>query len=112
MTIIQLSIGRSSYKITCQEEEREKLLQLAARLNSRVNELAISLKNADEKTLLVITALTIENELNNKEKEEIDNDIDNEQAKINDEDIQDAVSENIENIAEYVEKLTNKIRNY
>ncbi len=92
--IIELPIGKSNYKITCNESEKEKLLQLAEKLNHRVNNLSLSLKNADEKTLLVITALMLEEELENNEYHEDEE----KNQKINDLDIYDAVSDNMENI--------------
>lgn len=110
--IIEIPIGKSLYKITCAENEEEKLLRLAETLNKRVNSLSLQMKNTDEKTLLAITALLIEEELEKKNsdvaaEEEID-----ESPKINEQDIYDAVSENMENISDYIEKLGKKIQDY
>lgn len=107
MTEIEISVGRSKYKIACPELEKERLIEIAARLNERVNKMSLSLRNVDEKTLLVIAALTIEEELQGVIS---DNKRDEEQ--LSDCDIYDAVSENMENISDYLEKLTKKIRNY
>ncbi len=107
--MIEIPVGKSRYKITCSESEKEKIFHLAERLNQRVNQLSQTLRNADEKTLLVISALSLEEELDGAKTEEHDHD---ETSKLNDQDLYDAVSENMENIAEYVEKLTKKIQNY
>ena len=105
---IELPIGKSRYKINCLESEKEKLFHLAEKLNRRVNNLALSLKNADEKTLLVISALMMEEEL-----EHADDHHDSESdKKLNDQDLYDAVSDNMENISTYIEKLISKIQNY
>jgi cell division protein ZapA (FtsZ GTPase activity inhibitor) len=111
--IIDLAVGKSHYKISCQPNEKEKLLHLAESLNQRVNNLSLSLKNADEKTLLLIAALLIEEELQDVNRDEIA-EIENhkEEPKLNEQDIYDAVAENMENIADYIEKLTAKIQNY
>jgi len=108
MTEVQISIGKSQYKIDCAENEKEKLLYLANLLNERVNRLSISLRNMDEKTLLVMAALTIADESNKKDVDENED----ESPRFNDQDMQDAVSENMENIADYIQKLSNKIKNY
>lgn len=114
--IIELPVGKSRYKITCDESEKERLFHLAEQLNKRVNKLALQLKNADEKTLLVISALMIQEELErqggDKSDEENAEDARDETNKINDEELYQAIGENMENIAEYIEKLTAKIQNY
>lgn len=106
--IIEIPVGKSRFKITCEESEKEKLFHLAERLNQRVNRLSTSLRNADEKTLLVISALMLEEELERANGNE-END---ESPKLNEQDMYDAVSENMENVADYVEKLSKKIQNY
>ncbi len=103
---IEIPIGKSRYKINCEEGQKEKLLRLAERLNKRVISLSLEMKNVDEKTLLAISALMIEEELENKKGTRED------ESEINDEDIYDAVSDNMENVAEYIEKLTKKIENF
>jgi len=108
MAEVEIAIGKSKYKIQCQDSEKNKLIDTAEKLNERVNNLSFSFRHIDEKTLLVISALTMEEELqaNPREKSvEPENEI-------GDQDIYDAVSENMENICDYVEKLNKKIRNY
>lgn len=107
--VIEIAVGRSSYQINCAEGEKEKILQLANKLNQRVNRLSLQMKNADEKTLLVIAALMSEEEAENKVPND---DADDEPAQLNEQDIYDAVSENMENVADFVEKLTKKIQDY
>jgi cell division protein ZapA (FtsZ GTPase activity inhibitor) len=99
--IIELPIGRSRYKVECSEDEEEKFLRLAEILNKRVNSTSISTRITDEKTLLVIAALAAEEELDAIDRPEVNN-----------QDLYDAVSENMENIAEYLENLIGKIQNY
>jgi cell division protein ZapA (FtsZ GTPase activity inhibitor) len=103
---IEISIGKSRYKINCEEGQKEKLIRLADHLNKRVNSLSFKMKNIDEKTLLAISALMIAEELENKKGANED------RPEINDEDLYDAVSDNMENVAEYIEKLTKKIENF
>lgn len=110
--IIELPVGKSFYKITCEESEKETLLDLANKLNQRVNKLSLHLKNADEKTLLVISAIMIQAELEEKNNNKNAEEIRSEPSKISDEELYLAISQNMENVAEYIEKLTKKIQNY
>ena len=109
---VELSIGKSIYKINCEESEKEKIVRLSARVNQRVNELALDFKNCDEKTLLVIAALTIEEELETAEKKAPSDDDTYEEQKFNEQDVYDAVSDTMENVTDYVEKMIKKIQNY
>lgn len=63
MPVLNLAIGKSKYVINCEAGEEEKVLDLAARLNERVNNMSLSLRGADEKTILMLSALAIEDEL-------------------------------------------------
>ncbi len=109
MTEVEISIGKSKYRIACLEEEEDRLVEIAARLNERVNKMSISLRNVDEKTLLVIAALTIEEELQGVIS---DTSSPSDTSEISECDIYDAVSENMENMSDYLEKLTKKVRDY
>ena len=65
--------------------------------------------DSEEKNLLVMAALTLEDELE-KKSESLTSKEENEGGEINDQDIYDAVSDNIENITDYIETLTEKIK--
>jgi len=100
---IEIPVGKSRYQIPFREEDREHVFELSEKLNRRVNDLALSLKNADEKTLLVIAALMLQEELENAAPQE---------EPSNEEEIYEAVANNMDNISSYIEKLINKIQNY
>lgn len=109
MAIIEIVVGRFKYKIDCPENEHTKLAHLARKLDERIKKLFGNLQNIDEKTLLVMTALTLEDELelkphSNQENTAIE--------KIDDSEMYEALTENIENVALYIEKLAKKIENY
>jgi cell division protein ZapA (FtsZ GTPase activity inhibitor) len=117
--VVEVSIGKSSYKINCNEKEREKVLHYAARLNQRVNELSLSLgQGSDEKDILAIAGLMMEEEIERLEEEKVVAENvaqahkQKNQQSLSEKDIYDAVSENMENVADYVEQLTKKIQNY
>ena len=107
--IIEILIGESSYKIACKAQEKDRLIKIAEILDEKVSKLSMQLGNIDEKTLLVMTALMIQEELEREKEDDETSDADN---KLNDQDVYDAVSENIENITDYVENMTKKIKDY
>lgn len=106
--IVELPIGKSNYQISCKQSEKEKLSHLAEKLNKRINRLAAQMPNADEKNLLAVAALLLEDELEQAQNKD-DTD---EGAKLNEQDLYDAVSETMENVADHIEKLTKKIQSY
>lgn len=107
MTEIEIAIGKSKYKINCQESEKANLQKLAVKLNERVNRLSFAFRNLDEKTLLAISALVIEEELEEAQKHSKPSEA--KFSEVSEQDVFDAVSENMENISNYLERLTKKI---
>jgi len=102
--MVEVSIGKSCYKIPCENSQKERLLELASKLNTRVNSLSFKIRSTDETMILVMAALMLEEELEKNEARET--------SSIKEQDIYDAVSDNMENIANHIEKLTAKIQNY
>ncbi len=105
----KIAIGKSIYEIACRDGEEEKLQKLAAKLNQRVNNLSLHLKDLDEKNLLVITALLLEEEIESKKPTTPNN---NESSNLTEDDIYDSISENMDNISSYIEKLARNIKQY
>ena len=111
MSMVEITIGNSRHQISCNQDEKEKLLALAKKLNKRVNQLSFSLKDVDEKTLLVIAALMAEEELerksiNEEEREEAPEEV----APITGQDLFEAISEVMDNMTDHIEKLSKKVR--
>jgi cell division protein ZapA (FtsZ GTPase activity inhibitor) len=110
MPIVNLSIGKSKYEIDCKEGEEEKIYKLAAKLNERVNHLSIAIRGADEKTILMLSAIIIEEELetirkHNKEDNKNSNSTIDPQAA-------DVILKGINNLTNQIEMLANKIKNH
>lgn len=101
--IIDLRILNSRYKINCAVEDEEKILGLANQLNERLRDLEIKMKNSDEKTLLLIAALSLQDQINQSDEEK---------DGVDKEELYDAISENIENVTSYIETISTKISNY
>lgn len=103
MAVLEISIGRSKYKIECPTEEKQKIMRLAQKLDQRVIKMLGNFSSIDEKTLLVLSALTLEDEVETvKEKE-------NEAAM---DEVYDQLAGALEEITTRIEKLANKIENY
>ncbi len=130
MAIIEVSIGRAKYKVECPQSQHARLLYLASKADERVKDLLYNLQNADEKTLLALCLLNAEEEIetmvvkasHQRDLENLRKNADKNASektqenvfveKINDEEMYEALAENIENVAEYIEKLAKKIENY
>lgn len=115
MSTLELYVGKSKYTINCQESEKNKISNLAKKLNQRVNELSVKIRDAEEKTILMLCAIMTEEELetlksakitSNKQEESSINDIGSQ----NDQHIAKILTKNIEDVAIYIEKLANKIQ--
>ncbi len=130
MTIIDISIGKSKYKIDCPEPQEPKLISLASKVNERVNNLSFLMRGAEEKMLLVLCAIAIEDELETKIIENEEADKLNAKLKTLEKNFNsqllnkstdnstnssfetyDKISTKLNHIADFVEKLANKIKN-
>lgn len=115
MAIVEITVGKTKYKIECETSETERLIRLANNLNKRVTNIAGSMGNTDEKTILIISSLMLEAELEDKNSVEMaDKKAETSVITHNasEEDIHNALSDNIKNITQHIDKLANKIRNY
>ena len=63
--LVDFKIDGKKYKIECPAEDQDKVLQLAKTIDQKAKKLRTHLKTADEKTLLAILCLTIQDEANN-----------------------------------------------
>jgi cell division protein ZapA (FtsZ GTPase activity inhibitor) len=109
--IVEINLLKSRYKIECLENEKEKIISNAQKIDLKLNKLKHALGDIDEKTLLVLCSLMLQAELNkinlkNNSSTKSDN------SKFNEDDIYDAISENIDNMNSYIERLITKIQDY
>jgi cell division protein ZapA (FtsZ GTPase activity inhibitor) len=130
MTIIDISIGKSKYKIDCPESQEPKLISLASKVNERVNNLSLLMRGAEEKMLLVLCAIAIEDELEAKiiESEEaakLKTKLQTLEKNFNSQllnkstdnstnssfETYDKISKKLNQIADFIEKLAIKIKN-
>jgi cell division protein ZapA (FtsZ GTPase activity inhibitor) len=118
MPILNLAIGRSKYVVDCFEGEEDKIINLAKKLNERVNKLSLAIRTADEKTILMLCALMAEEELETAKSHKgiLEKQAPEEKViepQISEEDLENAIEEQvamqIENTADYIFKLVKKV---
>jgi cell division protein ZapA (FtsZ GTPase activity inhibitor) len=104
---IEIIVRDSKYDIACKSEEKARLNYAAQKLNARILRIAKKMKNTNEETLLIMAALLAEDELIKKEDL-----LENDEGKISDDDLYDALAENMENIILRLEDSIEKIKGY
>ncbi len=112
MPTVNLTIGKNTYRIDCASGEEQKITDLAGLLNQRVVSLSDNLKGADEKTIFMLCGIMMLEELENLKKKSGKKSGDNNDQLEGQEELYKTIAANIENIADHVEKLVNKIKNY
>ena len=63
MSTINLIINRNTHHISCNDGEETRLKYLADKFNTKLEQIAPSLKEVDNKTLYLITALILLDEI-------------------------------------------------
>lgn len=105
--LVEFKIDNKSYKIECPVEDQDKVESLAKIIDTKAKKLRSHLKNADEKTLLAILCLTIQDEVGKTPKTE------NEAEDINVNDLEEQINreaiENINQATKKIEDLAKKI---
>ena len=103
--IIEIAVGNQKYKLNCQVNEANDVIEFADRLDQRVKELQQNIKNASDAHYLVIAGLMLEKELREQNQ--------NHQQQIanlyTEDDLYEAISEQMENVVSYIEQLITKI---
>jgi cell division protein ZapA (FtsZ GTPase activity inhibitor) len=118
MALLELYVGKSKYTIDCEESEKAKIISLASRLNERVNNLSLKMRGADEKTVLMLCCVMIEEELEefkiikNTNQTPKEHGIIQESNQDSSIDMQKTMSKNLDDISIYIENLANKIKMY
>jgi cell division protein ZapA (FtsZ GTPase activity inhibitor) len=109
--IVEIKVNKSLYKVECSEIEKNKIINNANKLDYRINKLTQVLGNVDEKTLLILNSLMMQEEINNliahKNSKETSSD-----NVFSEDEMLDEISQNIDNINSYIEKLTNRVLDY
>jgi len=109
MALLELYIGKSKYVIDSEESQKAKILALAKKVNEKVNELSLKMRDADEKTILMLCAIMIEEDLQTEQYSKMIQSTKND----NQQPIPNQTSQKeLENISLKIETLANKIKKY
>ncbi|MCB2082156.1 MAG: cell division protein ZapA [Hyphomicrobiales bacterium] len=104
MPIVDINLGSRTFQLACGEGQESHLKSLAKDLDKRVQELAGSIQTNSETLILVMAALMLQDELNELQ----------EQAKSfeppDTHDVDVAVAETLETVAEYVEAIAERVK--
>jgi len=106
--IIEIRIANKKYQLNCRENEQDKILEYADLLDQRIMELKEDLTDVGNENLLVIAGIMLEKEL--QEKKYLLQD-EQKQQLFNEDDLYDALSEQMDNITSFIEKISKKIEN-
>lgn len=69
MPIVNIEINNGIFPIVCDEGQESRLSKLAEKIDNKITSLKESLGQVDEKTLLVMAAIIISDELDSMKKE-------------------------------------------
>lgn len=113
MSVLELAIGKTIYSINCNESEIEKVKRAAAKLNQKVNDLSFKLRGADEKTILMLCSMTLQDELESlKSQQPILENAQQEYTPTQNSNQNVDLINHIESANSSIENLANKIKNY
>lgn len=115
MAVVTLRIRGKEYSLACDDGEEEQLLFLASEVDERVQALAHRMGNAEDTTLLLLTALMLSDELQDLKADILNlrREIRQHQAPSGDRDklldMQRAITLTLEEIAGRIERMAKKV---
>lgn len=104
MTIVNVTIGSRSFDVGCAQGQEEHLKKLAGSVDERVKSLASSLGNSNETLLMVMTMLTMQDELNDVATKNVGN----QAAKAHSQAI---VADAVNTVSDYIETVADRLEN-
>ncbi len=104
MPIVNIPIGHRTFELVCGEGQEENLQSLAVEVSARLLKLSESIETNNDTLLLVMTALMLQDELN-----ELKNNATPMSTEDQDRVINESVSETILAISEYVDAVKDRI---
>lgn len=112
MPNVDFKVGNQRFDLVCDEGQQDQIKKLAHSLDMRVTELSRNLGSAPDGLLLVVTALMMEDELQNLQKERPqDVSLDKTKNIPANEDVIQIISEVVNPLIEHIEGLAEKIEN-
>ena len=106
MAVVEFSIRNNIYQIACNDGEEAHLKSLAKSLAYRIDNLAKNATNIKDNTLLIMLALTLEDEICELQRNKPNSSIDS----LANTDCDESVTNALNAISEYVETLVIKLK--
>jgi cell division protein ZapA (FtsZ GTPase activity inhibitor) len=112
MALVNISIRNCDYQVACNDGEEANVKNLADSLARRIDKLAINYAKANDSLLLLIAALTVEDEIEELKRKKSLMPLTAKPQIVRDEvAIDENVAQALDAISEYVETLARKINN-
>ncbi|HCR85574.1 MAG TPA: hypothetical protein DIV86_02735 [Alphaproteobacteria bacterium] len=109
MSVVELRVGSRLYQVACENGQEPNLLRLASELDSKISNLARQMRTGNDSLLLLMTALVMQDELNDAQKKiSNDNELETRIKKMTD-DKEKEVAELLNTISGFVESIADKI---
>lgn len=64
MALVELTIGKRQLQLSCSDGEEQKLIELARQVDERITKITKSLSTGNDKMVLIMTAITMQDEIN------------------------------------------------
>ncbi len=106
MSLVTITINNKNFQLSCSEGSERELSMLVDILNGKINDIKNTSPNASFELTLVMTALSLQSELQTLKSRIFDE----ESSKINKDD--EKFSETLSTIAGYLENLAQKLNRY
>jgi cell division protein ZapA len=108
MPVVRLNFGQNVFPLACGEGEEKRLQELAARVNRRMEAVRQEVGKGSDMQLLAIASLMMEEEIDQLKKADQKPSADAEIARAQ-KDLEQGWAEAMDSLAEYVEKMAEKI---
>lgn len=109
MSVVELKVGSRLYQVACENGQEPNLLRLASELDNKVSNLSRQMRTGNDSLLLLMTALMMQDELNETQKKiSNDNEIEAKIKKIS-EDKDKEVADLLNTISGFVESIADRI---
>lgn len=107
MANVEIRVRHQTYRIACDDDQQLHVSKLSEDLSRRIDSLAKSMPSAGDTMLLLMTAMMMEDELQQLKRNQASpaNDL------TQDEKTHAAVTKTVDAISEYVEKLAKRVEN-
>jgi len=107
MSLVTITINNKNFQLSCNEGAEKELYTLTDHLNKKINDIKTASPNASFELILVMTALSLQNDIQEIKDNIFDDEANNKIVKD-----EEKFSETLSTIAGYLENLAQKLNKY